>query len=131
VLEGKQAVVVGRSNIVGKPISLLLQQRNATVTMCHSRSKPLSNYTRQADVLVAAIGRPKMITADMIKEGAVLIDVGINRLDNGKLCGDLDYEGLLDKAAAITPVPGGVGPMTIAMLLSNTIKSAKLHHNIK
>jgi methylenetetrahydrofolate dehydrogenase (NADP+)/methenyltetrahydrofolate cyclohydrolase len=129
-LVGKQAVVVGRSNIVGKPVALLLLQEHATVTVCHSRTKPLAEVTRRADVLVAAIGRPRMITADMVKPGAVVIDVGVNRLPDGKLCGDVDFEAVVQKAAAISPVPGGVGPMTIAMLLSNTVKSAKLHKGI-
>jgi methylenetetrahydrofolate dehydrogenase (NADP+)/methenyltetrahydrofolate cyclohydrolase len=129
-LVGKQAVVVGRSNIVGKPVALLLLQEHATVTICHSRSKPLAEQTLRADVLVAAIGRPKFITADMVKPGAVVIDVGVNRLPDGKLCGDVDYEAVAEKASAITPVPGGVGPMTIAMLLSNTLKSAVLHKGI-
>ena len=129
-LKGKQAVIVGRSNIVGKPIALLLLQEHATVTICHSRTQPLSEQTLRADVLIAAIGRPKFITADMVKPGVVVIDVGVNRLPDGKLCGDVDFDGVAEKAAAITPVPGGVGPMTIAMLLSNTVKSAKLHKGI-
>jgi len=124
-IEGKQAVIVGRSNIVGKPVSMLLLHRHATVTICHSRTKPLDEVTRRADILVAAIGRANFITADMVKEGAVVIDVGINRNDEGKLTGDVDYENIKDKAAYITPVPGGVGPMTIAMLLWNTLESAK------
>lgn len=124
-IEGKQAVIVGRSNIVGKPVSMLLLHRHATVTICHSRTKPLDEVTRRADILVAAIGRANFITADMVKEGAVVIDVGINRNDEGKLTGDVDYENIKDKASYITPVPGGVGPMTIAMLLWNTLESAK------
>ncbi len=129
-LVGKQAVIIGRSNIVGKPVALLLLQEHATVTICHSRTKPLSEQTLKADVLIAAIGRPKFVTADMVKPGAVVIDVGVNRLPDGKLCGDVDYAAVAEIASAITPVPGGVGPMTIAMLLSNTVKSAKLYNNI-
>jgi methylenetetrahydrofolate dehydrogenase (NADP+)/methenyltetrahydrofolate cyclohydrolase len=124
-IEGKEAVVVGRSNIVGKPVSMLLLHRHATVTICHSRTKPLGEVTRRADILVAAIGRADFITADMVKEGAVVIDVGINRRDDGKLTGDVDFEGVSQKASYITPVPGGVGPMTIAMLLWNTLESAR------
>ncbi len=124
-IEGKEAVVVGRSNIVGKPVSLLLLHRHATVTICHSRTKPLDEVTRRADILVAAIGRANFITADMVKEGAVVIDVGINRSQDGKLTGDVDFEGVSKKASYITPVPGGVGPMTIAMLLWNTLESAR------
>jgi len=125
-IKGKEAVVVGRSNIVGKPIASLLLQEHATVTICHSRTRSLADVTRRADILIAAIGKPKMITADMVKEGAVVIDVGVNRLENGKLVGDVDFEGMKDKVAAITPVPGGVGPMTITMLMANTVKSAEL-----
>lgn len=121
-IEGKHAVVVGRSNIVGKPAAHLLTCRNATVTLCHSKTSNLSEYTKQADILVVAIGKPKYITADMIKDGAVVIDVGINRDENGKLCGDVDFHMMLDKTSAITPVPGGVGPMTVAELLKNTVK---------
>jgi methylenetetrahydrofolate dehydrogenase (NADP+)/methenyltetrahydrofolate cyclohydrolase len=124
-IEGKEAVVVGRSNIVGKPVSMLLLHRHATVTICHSRTKPLGEVTKRADILVAAIGRADFITADMVKEGAVVIDVGINRNDEGRLTGDVDFEGVSKKASHITPVPGGVGPMTIAMLLYNTLESAK------
>ena len=124
-LEGKHAVVVGRSNIVGKPISILLQQKHCTVTMCHSRSKPLEKYTKEADILIAAVGRPKMITGDMIKPGAIVIDVGINRVD-GKLVGDVDFESAKKVAGHITPVPGGVGPMTRAMLLENTLECMRL-----
>ena len=122
---GKEAVVVGRSNIVGKPTAILLLHRHATVTICHSRTKPLGDVTRRADILVAAIGRERLITQDMVKEGAVVIDVGINRNSEGKLVGDVDFEGVKEKASYITPVPGGVGPMTIAMLLWNTLESAK------
>ena len=124
-IEGKHCVVVGRSNIVGKPVSLLLIQENGTVTICHSKTKNLKDICRQADILVAAVGKANMITSDMVKDGAVLIDVGVNRLENGKVCGDIDYENCKEKASAITPVPGGVGPMTIAMLLYNCIQSAK------
>ena len=124
-IQWKEAVVVGRSNIVGKPVSLLLLHRHATVTICHSRTKSLGEVTRRADILVAAIGRARLITEDMVKEGAVVIDVGINRLPDGKLAGDVDFENVRNKAAFITPVPGGVGPMTIAMLLWNTFSSAK------
>ena len=124
-IQGKEAVVVGRSNIVGKPVSLLLLHRHATVTICHSRTRPLEEVTRRADILVAAIGRAKFITGNMVKEGVAVIDVGINRLDDGKLVGDVDFESVREKASYITPVPGGVGPMTIAMLLWNTLSSAK------
>lgn len=123
-LTGKEAVVVGRSNIVGKPMALLLLQQNATVTVCHSRTADLSTHTRQADILVAAVGRPGFITAEMVKEGAVVVDVGINRVD-GKLCGDVDFEAVAQKASYITPVPGGVGKMTIAMLMENTVEAAE------
>lgn len=121
---GKEAVVVGRSNIVGKPMAMLLLQQNATVTVCHSRTADLAAHTRRADLLVAAVGRPGFITADMVKEGAVVIDVGINRVD-GKLCGDVDFETVSHKASYITPVPGGVGKMTIAMLMENTVEAAE------
>ena len=124
-LTGKECVVVGRSNIVGKPMSMLLLSKNGTVTVCHSRTKNLAEVTRRADVLVVAIGKAGFITADMIKEGAVVIDVGINRLDNGKLAGDVDFDGAMSVASMITPVPGGVGPMTITMLLRNTLCAAK------
>ena len=122
-LDGARAVVVGRSNIVGKPAALLLLRENCTVTICHSHTKDLAEITRQADVLVAAVGRAKFITADMVKPGATVIDVGINRVD-GKLCGDVDFEGVSEIAAAISPVPGGVGPMTVAMLMENTLEAA-------
>ena len=121
-IEGKHAVVVGRSNIVGKPVAYLLTCKDATVTVCHSKTPNLSEYTRQADILVVAIGKPKYITADMVKDGAVVVDVGINRDENGKLCGDVDFDSVESKASWISPVPGGVGPMTIAELLKNTIK---------
>jgi methylenetetrahydrofolate dehydrogenase (NADP+) / methenyltetrahydrofolate cyclohydrolase len=124
-ISGKEAVVVGRSNIVGKPVSVLLLQNNATVTICHSRTKDLKSHCLNADILVAAIGRPKFITEDMVKQGAVIIDVGINRLEDGKLVGDVDYENVKEKASHITPVPGGVGPMTIAMLMQNTLECYK------
>ena len=124
-IEGKYAVIVGRSNIVGKPVALMLLQRNATVTICHTRTKNMSEVCRQADILIAAVGRIHMISGDMIKEGAVVVDVGINRLECGKLAGDVDFAGASEKASWITPVPGGVGPMTIAMLLYNTVKAAK------
>ena len=123
-LTGKEAVVVGRSNIVGKPMALLLLAQNATVTMCHSKTKDLGLVTGRADVLIAAIGKPQMIKANMVKEGAVVIDVGVNRLDNGKLAGDVAFDEVAAKASFITPVPGGVGPMTIAMLMKNTLDAA-------
>ena len=123
-IAGKNAVVIGRSNIVGKPMAMLLMHENATVTICHSRTKDLGFYTRNADILVAAIGVPRFITADMVKEGAVVIDVGMNRVD-GKFCGDVDFEAVKEKASYITPVPGGVGKMTIAMLMSNTVEAAE------
>ena len=123
-IAGKEAVVIGRSNIVGKPMALLLLQENATVTVCHSRTADLDEHTRRADILVAAIGKPRFVTADMVKEGAAVIDVGINRVD-GKLCGDVDFDAVKEKAAYITPVPGGVGKMTIAMLMDNTVSAAE------
>ena len=122
---GKRAVVVGRSNIVGRPMALLLLNADATVTVCHSKTKDLAEECRRADVLVAAIGKAKFITADMVKEGVVVIDVGMDRDENGRLCGDVDFENVKEKASAITPVPGGVGPMTIAMLLKNTCDAAE------
>ena len=124
-IEGKHAVVLGRSNIVGKPVSQCLLAKNATVTICHSKTKNLSEITKQADILIAAIGKPKFVTEDMVKENSVIIDVGINRMEDGKLCGDTDFDNLLSKVEYITPVPGGVGPMTIAMLLNNVVKAAK------
>lgn len=124
-VNGKNCVIIGRSNIVGKPTSLLLLQRNGTVTICHSRTKNLSDYTKNADIIVVAIGKPCFLTGDMIKEGAVVIDVGINRLESGKVVGDADFESCAKKASFITPVPGGVGPMTIARLLLNTLEAAK------
>ena len=124
--EGKECVVIGRSNIVGKPQAMLLLHKNATVTICHSRTKDLKEVTKRADILVAAVGKAKFVTADMVKEGAVVIDVGMNRDENGKLCGDVDFDNVSKIAGAITPVPGGVGPMTIAMLMQNTLKAATL-----
>jgi methylenetetrahydrofolate dehydrogenase (NADP+)/methenyltetrahydrofolate cyclohydrolase len=124
-LRGKHAVVIGRSNTVGKPMALLLLQANATVTICHSGTPDIGHHTRQADVVVAAVGRRNVLTADMVKPGAVVIDVGINRDEAGKLCGDVDFEAVKDVAGWITPVPGGVGPMTITMLLQNTLEAAQ------
>jgi methylenetetrahydrofolate dehydrogenase (NADP+)/methenyltetrahydrofolate cyclohydrolase len=124
-IAGKRAVVIGRSNIVGKPVAMLLLHRHATVTICHSRTKDLPGVVREADIVIAAIGKPRFVTADMVKEGAVVIDVGINRLADGKLVGDVDFDRVKERAGWITPVPGGVGPMTIAMLLQNTLESAK------
>lgn len=124
-IAGKECVVVGRSNIVGKPMALLLLRENGTVTVCHSKTNNLKEVCKRADILVAAVGKPKMITAEYIKEGAVVIDVGIHRMDNGKLCGDVDFDDVLEHVSAITPVPGGVGPMTIAMLMANCVKAAK------
>ncbi len=124
-IEGKHAVVVGRSNIVGKPMALMLLQQNATVTICTSKTVDLARYTRDADILVVATGKPQMITGDMIKPGAAVIDVGINRLPNGKLVGDVDFDSAKEVAGWITPVPGGVGPMTITMLLANTVRAAE------
>lgn len=125
-IEGKNCVVVGRSNIVGKPQAMLLLQKNGTVTICHSKTRNLKEITQKADILVAAVGVPELIRGDMIKENAVIIDVGMNRLPNGKLVGDVNFEECKEKASAITPVPGGVGPMTIAMLMKNTVKAASL-----
>ena len=124
-LEGKHVVILGRSNIVGKPLIQCVLNKNATVTVCHSKTKNLSEYTKSADVLISAIGRAQYITADMVKQGATVIDVGINRTEEGKIVGDVDYENVEKKAEFITPVPGGVGPMTIAMLMNNVIKAAK------
>lgn len=124
-IEGKRAVVVGRSNIVGKPLALMLLQRHATVTICHSKTRDLPAVCREAELLLVAIGKPKFVTADMVRDGAVVIDVGTNRLPDGKLVGDVDYGPVSEKASWISPVPGGVGPMTIAMLLDNTVESAK------
>ena len=126
--DGKSCVVIGRSNIVGKPMAMLMLQRNATVTICHSHTKGLKEIVSQADIVVASVGKPGFVTADMIKEGAVVIDVGINRLENGKLCGDVDFESCEPKAGCITPVPGGVGPMTIATLMQNTVTAAEIQN---
>ncbi len=128
-IEGKNAVVIGRSNIVGKPVALMLVERNATVTVCHSKTKNLSEYTKKADILVVAAGKPKLVTKDMVKPGAVVIDVGINRIGS-KIVGDVDFENAKEVAGFITPVPGGVGPMTIAMLLDNTLKAMELSKKI-
>ena len=128
---GKECVVIGRSNIVGKPMAMLLLHENGTVTICHSRTKNLAEVTRRADILVAAVGKAKFVTGDMVKEGAVVIDVGMNRDDNGKLCGDVDFASVEPKCAAITPVPGGVGPMTIAMLMKNTLMAAKIQNGLQ
>ena len=130
-IEGKRAVVIGRSDIVGKPMGTMLMERNATVTVCHSKTKDLASITKQADILVATVGREKFVTADMVKEGAVVIDVGINRNSEGKLCGDVDFENVAPHCSKITPVPGGVGPMTITMLMKNTVTAAKSQNNIK
>ena len=129
-IEGKTCVVIGRSNIVGKPMSMLLLHKNGTVTICHSKTKNLKEVCASADILVAAVGRANFVTADMVKEGAVVIDVGINRLDNGKLCGDVNFAEVEPKASYITPVPGGVGPMTIATLMKNTLTAAKKQNNL-
>ncbi len=128
---GKNCVVIGRSNIVGKPMAMLLLHKNGTVTICHSRTKNLAEICSNADILVAAVGKAGFVTPDMVKEGAVVIDVGMNRNTEGKLCGDVDYAACFDKAGYITPVPGGVGPMTIAMLMRNTLTAAKIKNNIK
>ena len=130
-ITGKQCVVIGRSNIVGKPQAMLLLQKNGTVTICHSKTRNLKEICLGADILVVAIGRANFVTGDMIKEGAVVIDVGMNRLDNGKLCGDVEFESAEKKASFITPVPGGVGPMTIAMLMKNTLTAAKQQAGIE
>ena len=127
--EGKRCVVIGRSNIVGKPMAMLLLHKNGTVTICHSKTRNLKEICLDADILVAAVGKAKFVTADLVKEGAVVIDVGMNRA-NGRLCGDVDFEAVKDKASAITPVPGGVGPMTIAMLMQNTLTAAKRQNGI-
>lgn len=129
-VSGKKAVVMGRSNIVGKPMAMLLLHENATVEITHSKTKNLKEITSSADILVAAIGKPKFVTADMVKEGAVVIDVGMDRDENGKLCGDVDFDSVAPKCSYITPVPGGVGPMTISMLMQNTLTAAKLQNNI-
>ena len=129
-VSGKNCVVIGRSNIVGKPMGMLLLHENGTVTICHSRTKNLAEVCSKADILVAAVGKPKFVTADMVKDGAVVIDVGMDRDENGKLCGDVDFENVKDKCSYITPVPGGVGPMTIATLMKNTVKAAKIQNNL-
>lgn len=128
---GKECVVIGRSNIVGKPMAMLLLHQNGTVTICHSKTANLAEVTRRADILVAAVGKAKFVTGDMVKEGAVVIDVGMNRDENGKLCGDVDFASVEPKCAAITPVPGGVGPMTIAMLMRNTLTAAKRQNGVQ
>ena len=127
-IAGKNCVVIGRSNIVGKPMAALLLKNNATVTICHSKTEDLASYTRRADVVIVATGRRHTLTAEMVKEGAVVVDVGMNRNEQGKLCGDVDYEEVKEKASFIPPVPGGVGPMTITELLENTIQAAQRHH---
>lgn len=129
-IKGKRCVVIGRSNIVGKPMAMLLLHQHGTVTICHSRTVDLGSVTREADILVAAVGIPKFVKAGMVKQGAAVIDVGMDRDENGKLCGDVDFESVEKVAGYITPVPGGVGPMTIAMLMKNTLKAAKLHHGV-
>lgn len=126
-VEGKECVVIGRSNIVGKPMMMLLLEQNGTVTICHSRTTDLKSVTKRADILVSAVGKAGFVTADMVKEGAVVIDVGMNRNAEGKLCGDVDFENVKEKCSYITPVPGGVGPMTITMLLNNTLTASKNH----
>lgn len=129
-IAGKNCVVIGRSDIVGKPMAMLMLQKNATVTVCHSATADLPAVTRTADILIAAVGKPKFVTSDMVKDGAVIIDVGMDRDENGKLCGDVDFDGVIDKAALVTPVPGGVGLMTTAMLMHNTVTAAKIQHNL-
>lgn len=129
-VEGKNAVVIGRSNIVGKPLSQCLLNKNATVTVCHSRTRDIQNVTKNADILISAVGKLNMVTEDMVKDGAVVIDVGMNRKENGKLAGDVDFENVKEKTSYITPVPGGVGPMTIAMLMNNVIKATKQQNGI-
>ena len=128
-VEGKHAVVVGRSNLVGKPMGTMLTNAGATVTLCHSKTKDLAKHTKEADILVVTVGKPKFITEDMVSEGTTVIDVGITRLESG-LCGDVDYENVKDKCAYITPVPGGVGPMTVAMLGANVLKAYKMQKNM-
>jgi methylenetetrahydrofolate dehydrogenase (NADP+)/methenyltetrahydrofolate cyclohydrolase len=130
-LEGKNAVIIGRSNIVGKPLLQCLLNKNATVTVCHSKTKDIGNITKNADILIAAVGKPHFVKEDMVKDGAVVIDVGINRNEEGKLIGDVDFENIEKKASYITPVPGGVGPMTIAMLMNNVVEAAKMQNNIE
>ncbi len=130
-VSGKNCVVIGRSNIVGKPMAMLLLHENGTVTICHSKTKDLASICARADILIAAVGRPNFVTADMVKPGAVVIDVGINRLDTGKLCGDVKFDEVSEKAGYITPVPGGVGPMTIAMLMRNTVTAWRIQNEVK
>jgi methylenetetrahydrofolate dehydrogenase (NADP+)/methenyltetrahydrofolate cyclohydrolase len=125
-IEGRHAVVIGRSNIVGKPMALMLLARSATVTICTSKTQDLAQFTKMADIVVAAVGKAGLVTADMVKQGAAVIDVGMNRLESGRLAGDVDFDAVKEKAGYITPVPGGVGPMTITMLLANTLKAAEL-----
>ena len=129
-IEGKHAVIIGRSNIVGKPLAQCLLRNNATVTICHSKTRDISQITKPADILISAVGRVNMVTSEMVKEGAVVIDVGMNRNDDGKLVGDVDFENVKEKASYITPVPGGVGPMTIAMLMNNVVKATKIQYNL-
>ena len=129
-LNGKKAVVIGRSNVVGKPMAECLLSKNATVTVCHSKTKDLVKELKEADIIIAACGRERIVKADMVKDGAIVIDVGTNRAKNGKLCGDVDFENVKEKASFITPNPGGVGPMTVAMLIENTVKAYKLQHNL-
>ena len=129
-LTGKNVVILGRSNIVGKPLIQCCLQKHATVTVCHSKTKNLDEHTKQADIIISAIGKPKFVTSDMVKDGVIVIDVGINRDENGKLVGDVDFENVKEKASYITPVPGGVGPMTIAMLMNNVIKATIQQNNI-
>ncbi len=129
-ISGKNCVVIGRSNIVGKPIATLLTHNNGTVTLCHSKTENLKEYCKNADLIVCSVGKPKFLTSDMVKDGTVIIDVGINRDESGKICGDVDFENLKDKASYITPVPGGVGPMTIVILAKNTILATKLQNNL-
>ena len=130
-ISGKKCVIIGRSNIVGKPVAMLLLAENGTVTICHSRTKNLAEEIKQADIIIAAVGKPNFVTGDMVSDGAVIIDVGINRLENGKLCGDVNFEECEKKASFITPVPGGVGPMTIAMLMKNCVVATKSQNGLK
>ncbi|MFH1256107.1 MAG: tetrahydrofolate dehydrogenase/cyclohydrolase catalytic domain-containing protein [Candidatus Diapherotrites archaeon] len=129
-IEGEEVCVVGRSNVVGKPLAVLFMNRNATVTVCHKLTKDLKAHTINADIIAVAVGKPKLITADMVKEGVVVVDIGINRLPNGKLCGDVDFDGVKKKASLITPVPGGAGPMTVASLLENVVIAAKKQNGV-
>lgn len=129
-VSGKDCVIIGRSNIVGKPMAMLMLHKNATVTICHSRTKNIEEKIKKADIVIAAVGIPKFVKGDMVKDGALVIDVGINRTSDGKLCGDVDFDEVSKKASFITPVPGGVGPMTISMLMQNTLKAARLQNNL-